>query len=102
MYLFRDILAFRNRPGALGFLLLMLACSAHSQTLQGDWKGTLSTPGGDMPCVFHLDAGGSGTLTAQSTVPLQYSSYGSQIKITVPSISGSYAATVNGNEMKGT
>ena len=103
MIFFRDVLEFRNRASALGFLLLTLACSAHSQTLQGDWKGTLSAPNGNIPCTFHLDASGGGTLTAQnSTVPLQYSANGSQITITVSSINGSYAATVNGNQMNGT
>jgi hypothetical protein len=100
---FRDVLEFRNRASALGFLLLTLGCSALSQTLQGDWKGTLSAPSGNIPCVFHLDAAGGGTLTAQnSTVPLHYSANGSQITITVSSINGSYAATVTGNQMNGT
>jgi hypothetical protein len=100
-----DILTFRNRFFALGFLLLSLACYAHSQALQGDWQGTLSAPNGNLPTVFHLGAGGSGTIesTAQHfTAPLQYSSKGSQVTITVPSINGTYAATVNGNQMTGT
>jgi hypothetical protein len=103
MYLFRDILAFRSRAAVLGFLLLTLVCGAHSQTLQGDWQGTLAAPGGNIACVFHLDANGGGTLTAQgNTVPLNYSANGSQVAVTVSQINGSYTATVNGNQMSGT
>jgi len=101
--LFRDILVFRNRAAALGVLLLTLVCGAHSQTVQGDWQGTLSAPNGEIPCVFHLDTGGGGTLTTQgNTVPLHYSVNGNQITIAVQQISGSYAGTVNGNQMSGT
>ena len=78
---------------------------AHSQALQGDWQGTLSAPNGNLPTVFHLGAGGNGTLESTSqhfTAQLRYSSDGSQITITVPSINGTCAATVNGNQMSGT
>jgi hypothetical protein len=103
VYLFGDILVFRNRAAVLGLLVLTLVCGAHSQTLQGDWQGTLSAPNGEIPCVFHLDAGGGGTLTAQgNNVPLHYTANGSQITITVSQINGSYGATVNGNQMNGT
>jgi hypothetical protein len=105
MFLFRDILAFRNRASALGFLLLTLAGIAHSQTLQGDWQGTLSAPNGNLPLVFHLGSLGSGTVDSpaqQFSAPLQYSVSGNKVTITVPSVSGTYAATVNGNQMSGT
>jgi len=60
MFLFRDILAFRNSAAVLGFLLLTLVCCAHSQTVQGDWQGTLTAPNGEIPCVFHLGTGAGG------------------------------------------
>src|SRR5580700_6984543 len=103
--LFRDIVVFRNRASALGVLLLTLVCSAHSQTLQGDWQGTLAAPNGSLPLVFHLGSQGSGTVDSpaqQFSAPLQYSTTGNQVTITVPSVNGTYAATVNGSRMNGT
>jgi hypothetical protein len=101
-----NIRVFRNRASAFGFSLLFLACGVHSQTLQGDWRGTLSSPPSvNLPLVFHLDAAGAGTVESSAqrfTAPLQYSVNGNKITITVPSISASYAATVNGNQMSGT
>jgi hypothetical protein len=85
-------------------LLVSLACLAQSQSLQGDWNGTLSVPNGSLPLVFHLQGGGNGTVDSPRqnfTGQLHYSVSGNQITITVPQVGGRYSATVNGDQMTG-
>jgi hypothetical protein len=82
--------------------LLCMSCFAISQSVQGDWSGTLN---GNLPLVFHLDGSGGGTVdspTQNFTGQLQYSTTGNQITITVAQVGGTYAGTVNGNQMNGT
>jgi hypothetical protein len=72
--------------------------------LQGDWQGTLQGP--NLPIVFHLGGAGSGTADSPSQsangMPLSYSVNGNAITITIPSVSATYRATVNGSQMSGT
>jgi hypothetical protein len=100
-----DILILRNRVSALGFLLLILACSAYSQTPQGAWRGTLAAPNDNVPLVFYLNAGGHGAVDSKAqhfSAPLQYSVNGNQVTITVPSINGTFTGTIDGSQMSGT
>jgi hypothetical protein len=78
---------------------------APANGIQGNWQGTLATPGGSFPLVFHLGNGGSGTTDdiahSVNGIPLQYAISGNQINISIPSVGATYTATVNGNQMSG-
>jgi hypothetical protein len=101
----QKIRRYLNQGLAIGILLLLSACSAWAQGVQGTWQGTLHASNGDLPLVFHLGANGSGTVDSPAQNfhgPLQYSVTGNQITITVSSVNGTYSGTVNGKQMNGT
>jgi hypothetical protein len=76
-----------------------------SNGLQGDWQGVLVMLGGNLPLVFHLGAGGSGTaddlLHGVTGMALHYSSSGNKVNVSIPSVGASYSAKVSGNQMSG-
>jgi hypothetical protein len=72
---------------------------------EGDWQGTLVARNGNLPLIFHLSAGGSGTVDSPAqrfSAPLQYTANGNQVTIRVASINATFGAIVNGNQMSGT
>jgi gas vesicle protein len=72
--------------------------------LHGDWQGTIQEV--NLPVVFHLRALGSGTADSPSQgsfgMTLNYTVNGNAITITIPSVSATYSATVDGSHMSGT
>lgn len=88
----------------LGILVFSFASVATAQSIAGDWKGTLQAPNGNLPLTFHLDANGGGTVDSPAqnfSAPLQYQANGNRLTITVPSVNGAYAGTINGDQADG-
>jgi len=91
------------------WIVLSICCLSFScptsiaQTVEGGWQGVL---GGNLPLVFHLAAGGAGTVDSPSQnafgMPMKYTLSASHINASIPSVGATYAGTVNGNQMTGT
>ena len=79
------------------------------EALRGRWEGALDVGGGRLPLVLHLDVV-DGALTATLDSPSQEALglageptlTGDQLIIEVPSVRGSYTATVQGDTLDGT
>lgn len=87
---------------------LMAASPAVSKELEGDWDGSLETPGGAMPLVFHFKNLPDHTVAATIDTPNSTSMPLNDVKQTGQKVAfgmkiagGSFEGTLNGNEIKG-
>lgn len=61
------------RTSALAWMcvLLLPLCGAPPFAIEGDWEGTLKTPGGELPLVLHITATPDGRYAAKADSPAQ-------------------------------
>src|SRR6185312_12020329 len=96
---------------ALLLLLAAAACSAQTQSIVGDWRGTLRAGGTELRLALHVTQSADGALHAtldsldQGAPGIPVSSIevkDSRVTLQVAAVAGSYTGTINGGEITGT